>query len=210
VVAVAPIGIGVLLSALYFRIDVFLIERWAGTVQVGVYNAVFRIVDALRLFPAAVLAVALPELCRAGDERAMLRVAARLTSAAACTGIVLWWTAPILVPALYGPAFASGVPAFRVLLLSFPLMALNYVLTYQLLGWHGQRAYAIISAAALCWNVAVNWRLIPALGITGAAWTTLSTEGLLTVGCIVALMRSRPANADAAGARPASVSMVTP
>src|SRR5262249_13538480 len=55
-----PIGAGIVLSATYFRVDVFLVQRWSGTEAVGLYNAVFRLVDALRLFPAAVMAVAPP------------------------------------------------------------------------------------------------------------------------------------------------------
>ena len=54
---VLPIGVGIVLSALYFRIDVFLVQYWSGTESVALYNAVFRLVEALRLFPAAVLAV---------------------------------------------------------------------------------------------------------------------------------------------------------
>ena len=64
-----PIGAGIVLSALYFRIDVFLVQYWSGTEAVGLYNAAFRLVDALRLFPAAAIAVALPSLCRATDLR---------------------------------------------------------------------------------------------------------------------------------------------
>ena len=55
------------------------------------------------------------------------------------------------------------MPAFRILLLSFPLLSLNYALTHQLVGWDGQRAYAGLCALALVVNVAVNARLIPAL-----------------------------------------------
>ena len=51
---VLPLGAGVLLSALYFRIDVYFIEQWQGLEAVGGYNAVFRLVEALRLMPAAV------------------------------------------------------------------------------------------------------------------------------------------------------------
>ena len=36
-----PIGAGIVLSALYFRIDVFLVQWWAGTELVALYNAVF-------------------------------------------------------------------------------------------------------------------------------------------------------------------------
>ena len=67
--SVIPIGAGIVLSALYFRIDVFLVQAWQGTTAVALYNAVFRLVEALRLFPAAVLAVALPVLFQATSRQ---------------------------------------------------------------------------------------------------------------------------------------------
>ena len=81
--------------------------------------------------------------------------------------------------------------------LGFPLMCLNYVLTHQLIGWQGHRAYAVICLVALALNVGLNTRLIPALSILGAAWATVWTEVAITVGCTLALGRlvkvSRPA-----------------
>ena len=85
-----PIGAGIVLSALYFRIDLFLVQLWSGTEAVGLYNAVFRLVEALRLFPAAVLAVLLPSLVRAGDLRPLARVAMPLTAFAIAASAVLW------------------------------------------------------------------------------------------------------------------------
>lgn len=182
-----PIGAGIVLSALYFRIDVFLVQAWSGTERVALYNAVFRLVEALRLFPAAVIAVALPSLCRASDLRPLLRVAAPMTAGAVVAASVLWAVAGVLVPFVYGAPYASAVTAFRILLLSFPLMSLNLALTHQLIGWHGERAFAVICAIALAANVALNARLIPAWSIEGAAWATLGTEALLTAGCVLVL-----------------------
>jgi len=184
---VAPIGAGIVLSALYFRIDVLLVQLWAGTELVARYNAVFRLVEALRLFPAAVLAVVLPVLCRAADWRPLFRVATSVTLFALAATLPLWWLADTIVPLIYGPAYAAATPAFRVLLLSFPLMSLNYALTHQLIAWDGQRAYAVTCGAALIANVVLNARLIPAMSIAGAAWATLGTEAVVTVGCLVGL-----------------------
>lgn len=190
--SVAPIGVGILLSALYFRIDVFLLERWSGTSQVGLYNAVFRVIDALRLFPAAALAVTLPSLCRARDARPLLRVAVPLTSAAIAVALVLWFAATPVVTTLYGKSFSSAVAPFRTLLLSLPLMTLNYALTQQLIGWHGQQSFALLCAFALAVNVSLNAVLIPVSGMDGAAWSTLWTETFLTIGCAIALIRAIP------------------
>ncbi|HEX3646585.1 MAG TPA: flippase [Vicinamibacterales bacterium] len=186
-----PIGAGIVLSALYFRIDVFLVQLWSGTESVALYNAVFRLVEALRLFPAAVLAVMLPALVRAGNLRPLARVAVPLTAfAVAATGL-LWLSAGWMIPWLYGARYAPAVPAFRVLLLSFPLLSLNLALTHQLVGWDGQRAYAGLCLLALAINVALNARLIPIWSIEGAAWATLGTEMVLTTGCAVALLTAR-------------------
>jgi O-antigen/teichoic acid export membrane protein len=184
---VVPIGLGIVLSALYFRIDIFLIELWRGSSDVALYNAVFRLIEALRLFPAAVLAVVLPALFRAQTGQPVARVSAGLLLFATATTVVLWATAGWLIPLVYGPAYAAAVPAFRILALSFPLLSLNYALTHQLIGWDGQRSYAAICAAALLVNVALNARLIPRLSIDGAAWSTLATEVFLTVACVAAL-----------------------
>ena len=200
-----PIGAGIVLSAAYFRIDVFLVQLWSGTEAVGLYNAVFRLVDALRLFPAAVIAVALPSLCRAGDLRPLARAAVPVTVSAAAAAVVLWIAAGALIPTLYPAHYAAAVPAFRVLLAAFPLMALNMALTHQLVGWDRQRAYAALCAAALVLNVALNARLIPLYAIDGAAWTTLATELFLTAGCAVALWTTDERVRRTAGAAPRSI-----
>jgi O-antigen/teichoic acid export membrane protein len=187
--SVIPIGAGIVLSALYFRIDVFLVQASQGTAAVGLYNAVFRLVEALRLFPAAVLAVALPVLFQATSRDVLVKLSSILTAAAIVASAVLWAGANTAIPLLYGSRYAAGVPAFRVLLLAFPLMSLNYALTHQLIGWHGHRAYAVMCGLALIFNVGVNLKLIPALGIVGAAWSTVATEVVITLGCVLALAR---------------------
>jgi len=186
-----PIGVGIVLSALYFRIDVFLVQLWSGTEAVALYNAVFRLVEALRLFPAAVLAVILPSLVRAGDLRPMTRAALPVCACAIAASAVLWASAGWLIPVIYGGRYAGAVPAFRVLLLSFPFLSLNLALTHQLIAWDGQRAYAALCALALAVNIVLNARLIPRWSIEGAAWATLGTELVLTAGCVVALWTLR-------------------
>jgi O-antigen/teichoic acid export membrane protein len=192
---VMPIAAGVVLSALYFRADVFLIEIWNGTGAVALYNAVFRLVEALRLLPAAVLAVALPVLCRATSAKPLRQVAALVCGLGVAATIACELVAPAIVRVLYGEPYAAAVPALRVLLLAFPLMSLNYALTHQLIGWNGHRAYAAICAAAFVFNIGLNALILPALSITGAAWATVWTEVLLSAGCIAALAvrAARPA-----------------
>jgi O-antigen/teichoic acid export membrane protein len=184
---VVPLGAGLLISALYFRIDVYFIQQWHGFQPVGGYNAVFRLIDSLRLLPAAVLAVTFPLLVQAGDMQVLRGIAGRLALAGAALAVVCAAGAPFIVPLIYGDTYAYASTAFAVLALALPLLFLNYALTHQVIAWDGQRAYLLIAASALAGNVIANLVLVPTRGIVGAAMATVLTEIIVTAGCAYVL-----------------------
>jgi O-antigen/teichoic acid export membrane protein len=184
---VAPLGLGVLLSALYFRIDVYFLERLHGVEVVGLYNAAFRIVDALRLFPAAGLAVVYPVLCAATDFKTLRRLLVMLTIAASAVAAALYAAAGPMLELVYGRPFTAATDALRVLSFAIPLFFVNYALTHQVIAWDRQRAYLAVAAAALIANLVCNTLLIPEWQMVGAAYSTLITELVVTAGCVVAL-----------------------
>lgn len=184
---VAPIGAGIVLSALYFRIDMFLLQHWTGADAVAQYGAVFRLIDAMRLFPGALLAVVMPRMFRGRDTLFLGKLSALLGAFGVLTLAAAWIVAPIAVPLAFGSSYAAATPLFRILLVAFPLLCLNYGLTTQLIGWNGQRAFAVIAACAFAANMTMNLVLIPRFGAAGAAWSTVATEGLLSVCCVLAL-----------------------
>ena len=189
---IAPIGAGILLSALYFRMDLFLIEYWKGSESVAVYNAVFRLIEALRLFPAAVLAVVFPYLCRSRNLRPLAATGMGLAVTGLLALAVGSWQGGSWLGLFYGESYGQGLGAFRILLWAVPLLFLNYALTHQLIGWERQRAYAWLCGGSLVTNLLLNWALIPSWGIVGAAWSTLGTELFLGGGCILVLMSEGP------------------
>jgi O-antigen/teichoic acid export membrane protein len=202
---VAPLGLAVLLSAMYFRCDVYFVQAWHGVDTVGVYNAAFRIVEALRMIPAAVLAVAFASLCASQDLRTLRRLTAMLLAAGLALFAAVYVTAPTVLQMLYGDRFVEATPALRMLSAALPLFFANYALTHQVIAWDGQRAYLGVTATALVANLAANSLLIPGGGMVGAALATLLTEVVVTVGCVMALsrrgtaVRQRPVTASLTG-----------
>ena len=93
-----------LLSALYFRIDVYFIEQWQGLEAVGGYNAVFRLVEAMRLLPAAVMAVTFPMLVQTADTRLVQRIGGALAVAGVALALVCAIGSSLIVPLVYGDA----------------------------------------------------------------------------------------------------------
>jgi O-antigen/teichoic acid export membrane protein len=191
---VLPLGAAVLVSALYFRIDVYFIERWQGLEAVGGYNAVFRLIEATRLLPAAVMAVMFPMLVQATDTRLVQKIGGVLAIAGMAVAIVCVLGSSRIVPLIYGQPYLYTAPTFAILALAVPLFFLNYALTHQVIGWDGQRSYLLIASLALVANVAANVVLVPSRGMAGAAIATLLTEVVVTVGCIYTL---RVQHADA-------------
>jgi O-antigen/teichoic acid export membrane protein len=185
----APIGLGVLVSAVYFRCDVYFVNYWHGLDTVGIYNAVFRLVEALRLFPAAVLAVAFPDLVRAATGRPLTRLSVLLLSVGTLAAAVTIAAASGIVHVAYGEAYAAAAAPLQVLALALPLFFLNYALTHQVIAWDGQRRFLAITVAGLVANVAGNLLLIPGQGMLGAAWSTVFTECVITAGCLHTLRR---------------------
>ena len=184
---VFPLGAAALFSALYFRIDVYFIQQWHGFQPVGGYNAAFRLVEGLRLLPAAVMAVTFPLLVQTRDTELVRRIGGGLAIVGLSLAVVCAAAAPVIIPFIYGEFYADAAPAFAVLSLALPLFFLNYALTHQVIGWDGQRAYLAIVVLALIGNIAANLLLVPSRGIVGAAIATVITEIIVTIGCVIAL-----------------------
>ena len=188
-IEVLPLGAAALLSALYFRIDVYFIQQWHGFQPVGGYNAAFRLVEGLRLLPAAVMAVTFPLLVQTRDTELVRKIGGRLGLAGLALAVACAAAAPVIIPLIYGEFYAYAAPAFAVLSLALPLFFLNYALTHQVIGWDGQRAYLGIVVLALAGNIAANLLLVPSRGIVGAAIATVLTELIVTAGCLYVLAR---------------------
>jgi O-antigen/teichoic acid export membrane protein len=195
---VAPLGVAVLLSAIYFRCDVYFVERWHGLDTVGLYNAAFRIVEALRLIPAAVMAVMFPVFCTTRTWQPARSVLTVLVPISVIGAAAIALTAPAILELAYGSRFAIAAPALALLAAALPFFFANYVLTHQVIAWDGQRAYLGVTAAALATNLAANALLIPAGGMRGAALATLLTEVVVSAGCVWALVGRGSATAVAA------------
>jgi O-antigen/teichoic acid export membrane protein len=170
---------------------VYFVERWHGVEAVGIYNAAFRIVEALRLFPAAALAVWFPTLCRAAGLGPLKKLMTVLAVGALPLLAVVYLAAAPMLETVYGARFVAAAPALRILAFALPLFFVNYALTHQVIGWDGQRAYLAITIAALITNLTGNLLLIPEGGMSGAATSTLVTELVVTTGCVCALALQR-------------------
>lgn len=194
-----PLGVAILLSMVYFRIDLVLLERMRGDAEVGAYAAAYRLLEGLLFIPAFFMAALYPAL-----SGASLRSPAdlgRLRSAglhwmfllSGLLVLVLLGAAPWALRILYGEPYAGAVTILRVLALALVFMFPNYVLTHLLVATGRQRWNALIAGACVVVNVGLNLPAIRRFGALGAAVTTVVTEAVLFALAIYAVSREAPA-----------------
>lgn len=189
-----PWGLWIVLGAqVYTTLDVLLLSWFKGPDDAGVYNAMYR-------FPLGVSAVVglmvtglLPPLTselRSG--RLPLSAASRqLLAVGSLAGVVVLALTPVLVlvvPWLFGEAYAVGQPALVVLLLATAISTFGAPIGALLLAIGYERPIAILVLGGAVLNLAGNLVLIPTLGMIGAAVTTALSETLV-IGCQVLMLR---------------------
>lgn len=179
---VLPLGLAIVASLIYFKIDIPMLRWMRDDAETGRYAASFRLLEMLAVVPAIAMSATFPALSRdiVGDRARARRVhraaLATLAGLGLAIALVFGVAAEWIVLLLYGPEFAGSAPVLRVLGLSIALMFVNYLETHMLVAL-GLVRWQMTVAMALCLlNVGLNLWWIPQFGAVGAAWATACTE----------------------------------
>jgi O-antigen/teichoic acid export membrane protein len=139
-----------------------------------------------------VTTAALPAFsARRADREGLDEVVARVwhwlvvTALPAFVGLGLF--APLAVTVLLGPDYDGAVPLVRILSLAGALMIVNNILGTMMIATDATRTLFIQNAVAIAVNVSGNIVLLPRYGVSAAAWLTVATEVLITVGALMAV-----------------------
>ena len=171
------VWIGSLSGILLTRVDQLLMVPLSGVAALGLYVAAVNVADVPLITNTAVREVLFAR--DAADPSVdRLQAAARISTAAAvAVALCLALAAPLLVPLVFGEAFAPAVPVVLVLLLAcvvgIPGSVAGAGLSAR--GRPGLRSGALLAGCLL--NVALVLLLVPEHGATGAAWATLVGNG---------------------------------
>lgn len=155
------------------RLSLFIVSAQHGSAAAGVYSIATALAETMWQAVAAVAQVNLPAASAAyasgvRPEGVQLgsRLAAALTVIAAFALAAL---APVLVPIVFGVAFAPAVLPLRLLLIGTGLFGLSLLLTVDLLARGYPRGSAVAAGVMLTTTVGLCLVLVPPFGPTGAA-----------------------------------------
>ncbi|HXU17624.1 MAG TPA: oligosaccharide flippase family protein [Terriglobales bacterium] len=150
----------------------------------GIYTMAYRAIDIAMIPVGAMQAAVFPRYfqeAEGGVKKVGLfasRVLRRTAPVSAISALLLWFGAP-LIPRLLGEGFSDSVAAIRILFLLPVFRTLQYSAGDALTGSGHQPLRLTVQAIAAVFNFLVNLWMIPRFGWTGAAWSSIATDGML-------------------------------
>lgn len=163
--------------------------------DLGDYNAAVKLVEALILFPNALVTSFAPVLARAftrgaaalsAELRLVLESAFLVTAPIVVGGALLSTDVGTLV---YGARFAGVGPLLAVQLFALLFIAVQFATFTALVAAGALRGQSVIVGANLAVNVAVNLVLVPRLGVLGASLAAVAGGLAAALASVWALQR---------------------
>lgn len=166
-------AVALFLLDLNYRIDVILLERLASVESVGLYSAGVRLAELLWQIPAALGVVLFSDSAQSRERASAVATTTHVLRTTlpivglGCVGMYV--VAPWVLSSLFGETFAPAVRATRLLLPGIAAAVVFKVLYADLAGSGRPRLAVPVFGAIATLNVALNFVLIPRMGIEGAA-----------------------------------------
>jgi O-antigen/teichoic acid export membrane protein len=180
------------------RPELFFLDRWWGSVDVGIYSVALRLATVVVILPSLAPRVLIPEfswLVGSGNLdalRSTYRNACRYTALIgvpiAVGGAAL---ADIIVPALFGATYEAAVPIASIVLLGGLAGGLASPVIAVVLSVRRPGVVAALVAGVAATNIGLDLLLVSRWGALGAALATVASQVAGVSITLVYAMRSR-------------------
>ena len=191
-----PLAVVFILSAIYFRIDMMMLEVMKGEKAVGIYSASYKLIEFLSIIPGTVTIAALPGLTAdysaniEGFRTSFFKTLTVLGIGGAAIGLLLYLFSKQVVLLLYGPLFSDSVLSLNILSGVIFFLFVNGYLAYVTIATNNDKAVALIIVISTILNVLLNFYLIPRYSHVGAALSTLISEVFMLLCYIVLFIKT--------------------
>jgi O-antigen/teichoic acid export membrane protein len=181
----APIGLGVIFSVLYFRLDIVMLQLMTNDRVVGFYSAAYKLFEIVVIFPHSLMIVLFPSLVeefysdRETFEISFKKAFTVFFIVGSSIALVFFSFSNEIIGLIYGNGFLFSVKVLDVLAIAISLSFLIFLLSNILIvsGLEMTNAWSLVGATIL--NIALNFAWIPVHGAIGAAWATVVCEIVL-------------------------------
>ncbi|MDD5431143.1 MAG: flippase [Candidatus Pacebacteria bacterium] len=176
-----PFALASFLGAIMINTDLIMIGWLRSPDELGFYSAAQKPVLLLYTIAGLFATSLFPVLAKAATDKERFRnileksLAATLSFAipAAIGGMLL---SNQIMTLLFGAQYAPASAAFQFLLITLVIIFPSVIISNSLLAYNEQKNLIAFSAIGAVGNIVFNFLLIPSLGITGAAISTVLTQ----------------------------------
>lgn len=193
----APMGLAVILSTLYFKIDSVILSLIKGSFDVGIYGVPYKIIEVILAIPAIFANTILPIYSRYYRDRdkrlgnSLQRAFDGLMLMATPVTVGLIVMAKPIIQVIGGDEFiasstitifgspATSVTALKILALAVGLAFISQAFSYLISAGGYQRKLILPNLLFVVFNVTANYFLIRHFSYFAAAWVTVATEILV-------------------------------
>ena len=177
-----PLGAGIFFLGIYNRIDTVMLSFMKGDIPVGIYNAAYRLMEVLVFIPASLSGALLPVLSRyfkSSPKKFRTTFLFYLKLAWVISlplAVIMGFFPSFFIHLIFGKAFQESTGALTILIWTFPLLSLNYLLRDYFISSNRQIMSLYFFSLGAFLNIILNLILIPHWSYRGAAAATLATE----------------------------------
>jgi O-antigen/teichoic acid export membrane protein len=180
-----PFAVGLLLTNLYFKADVPILQHFRQFSEVGWYTLAYKPFEATQFVPLAMQTVVYPVLAvyfRAARDRLAAAYAQFFKVL-----VLLGWPLTVGTFVLVHPIgrlfrlFPQSEPSLRILSLAIVFLFANSAFTAMLYSIDRQDLFAWTTGIAVVVNIGLNLALIPLYGYLAASGTTVVTEAAFSI-----------------------------
>lgn len=187
-----PIGVGIILTLIYFKLDTVMLSLLKDSEAVGIYGLAYKVLENLIFFPSMLVGLVTPLLSKyAFKDRASFKKVFQktldfivLVMIPACVGLA--FLAKPVVGLLGGENFGASAQVLRILTVAIGLIFLGNLLGKSAIVLKKQVWAAWVYFIGVIVNLGANFYFIPQYSYLGAALTTVITE--LTVTALLFLI----------------------
>lgn len=182
-----PMGIAVIISFLYFKMDTILLSVMKSSADVGIYNAAYKVIENITFFPAMMIGLILPLTSRYvfTDKEKFRQISDKTFK------IFLILIIPIVIGALFlsdgiirligGGGFAESATVLRILIFALVFIFFGNFFNIILLSGNLQKKLMVVLAFCAVFNLSLNFFFIPRYSYIGAAYISVATEMLVVI-----------------------------
>ncbi len=172
----AVFALSVFIMQLNYRIDIILMKKYSTLEQVGLYSLAVQIAEQLWHVPYAIETIVLTRSANAPDDMIVHKTVASILRVSLLFGLLgcllIIILAPLLLPLIFGQAFAGSVPMMQWILPGIMCLVIFRILNSRLAGMGKPQIAIYTFLPSLLINVVLNILWIPRYGGMGAVWAT--------------------------------------